>query len=203
MKILNQIISKWVAPKNKIKDSMILGLFGGFIGTIAYDISNVLLWRKGKTENLSGHLAGSMMMLAIRTNQRKNFILGEIFHLITGSALGLVQVEILKKYGKDHYLVKGGFTGLFTWGVLYNFGQRMKFFSRRTHLTKTKYASLWHHLLYGLVSSQAIVTLADPSIFKKNREKEHVSAVSARYDNPTDPWFDSPVLNEVTEVNNH
>lgn len=60
------------------------------------DISNFLLWRKGKTEHLFGHLAGSMMMQAIRTNQMKNFILGEIFHLITGSALGLVQLEFLK-----------------------------------------------------------------------------------------------------------
>ncbi|WP_050809847.1 hypothetical protein [Desulfosporosinus sp. OT] len=119
------------------------------------------------------------MMRAIRMNQRKNFILGELFHLITGSALSLVQLEVLKKYGKDHHLVKGGGTGLITWGVLYNFGQRMDFFTRRAHLTKTKYASLLNHLVYGLVSSQTIVTLADPSIFKK-KESEQVTTSSAQ-----------------------
>ena len=45
MKLLNQVqnVGQWVASKKKIKDSMIVGLFGGLVGTIAYDISNVLL----------------------------------------------------------------------------------------------------------------------------------------------------------------
>lgn len=79
----------------------------------------------------------------------------------------------------------------------------MNFFSRRGHLTKTKYSSIWNHLLYGLVSSQTIVTLADSSLFKKNRESEHVSVSSAQSDNITYPWFDSSTHSEVTELTKH
>ena len=202
MRFLNQVqnISRWVASQKKMKDSVIVALLGGVAGTIAMDLSNFLLWRKGKTEHLFGHLAGSMMMQAIRTNQRKNFILGEIFHLFTGSVLGLVQLEFLKKYGKDHHLIKGAGVGLVTWGILYNFGQRMNFFSRRAHLTKTKYSSIWNHLLYGLVSSQTIVTIADSSLFKKKQENEQASINLDRSDNITYPWFDSTSHSEVTEV---
>lgn len=201
MRFLYQVqnISKWIGSQKKMKDSVIVALLGGVAGTIAMDISNFLLWRKGKTEHLFGHLAGSMMMQAIRTNQRKNYILGEIFHLITGSALGLVQLEFLKKYGKDHHLIKGAGVGLVTWGLLYNFGQRMNFFSRRGHLTKTKYASIWHHLLYGLVSSQTIVILADSSLFIKNRKSVHVPVSSAQSDNIPYSWSDSSTHSEVIE----
>lgn len=165
-------IAKMNISNTKIKDSMTLGLLGGFLGTIAMELTNFLLWRKGKTENLFGHLAGSMMMRAFRTNQRKNFILGELFHLITGSVLGVLQIEVLKKYGKDNHLLKGGITGLVTWGVLYNFGQRMQFFSRRAHLTKTHYATLLHNLIYGVVASQVIVSMADSSIFSGRQDRQ-------------------------------
>lgn len=192
-----------IGTNKKIKDSIVVALLAGLAGSIAMETSNFLLWRKGKSEHLYGHLAGSMTMRASRTNQRKNFILGEIFHLITGSSLGLIQLEVFKKYGKDHHLVKGGSTGLITWGVLYNFGQRMGFFSRRTHLTKTKYASLWNHLVYGIVTSQVIVKIADPSIFKQNKDNELASTNLAQSDNSTYPRFDSSTQSEVTEIIQH
>ena len=36
----------------------------------------------------------------------------------------------------------------------------------------TFYSAIWNHLVYGLVSAQAIVLLADPTIFASSINKE-------------------------------
>jgi|GEM_PF-4593823 len=55
-------------------------LYIGFLGTVTMVISNYLIYRAGKTEILYGHIAGSIFMRPFRTNQRKNFILGQHVH---------------------------------------------------------------------------------------------------------------------------
>lgn len=81
--------------KIRIKDSIALSLISGFLGTIVMDLSNLLLWRSKKTEILYGHLAGSMIMRSFRTNQTKNFVLGQVFHFFTGAALGIPLYTVL------------------------------------------------------------------------------------------------------------
>lgn len=180
----------------KIKDSMLVGIIGGLIGVSCMDVSSFLLWRNKKTEGLYGHLAGSMIMKPYKLNKGKNFLVGQIFHMAVASGVGVGMVEILKKYGKDHHNVKGGFLAMATWGILYNFGQRMGFYRVKPHLIKSSYAAIWHHLLFGLVTSNAIVSLADPAIFARkefsqtaSQDKSSVqtiySDVNAREENGT------------------
>lgn len=154
----------------KLKDSIIISLLGGLIGTILMDISNVLLWKTKKTEMLYGHLSGSMFMRAFRTNQTKNFLLGQILHMGAGSALGIPIFQLLKRTGKDYYLIKGAFAGMASWGVLYDFGIRFGLFTAKPHLTKSHYSALWHNLLFGLTTAQAIVSLSDPSLFPQQKQ---------------------------------
>lgn len=151
----------------KIQDSMLVGLLGGLIGVICMDISGLFMWRNKRTEGLYGHLAGSMIMNPIKLNKGKHFLIGQIFHMSVGSGIGIIMVEILKKYGKDHHNVKGGFLSVVAWSFLYNFGQRMGFYRMNPRLIKSSYASIVHHLIYGLVTSNAIVRLADPKIFSR------------------------------------
>lgn len=151
----------------KIQDSMLVGLLGGFLGVISMDISGLLLWRAAKTEGLYAHLAGSMIMNPLKLKKRKNFLIGQIFHMSVGSGIGILMVEILKKYGKDHHNVKGGFLSVAAWSILYNFGQRMGFYRVNPRLIRSSYASIFHHLIYGLVASNTIIRLADPRIFTK------------------------------------
>ncbi|EGW39361.1 hypothetical protein [Desulfosporosinus sp. OT] len=73
----------------KIKDSIAASIFSGVLGTVAMDIPNLLFWRAKRTEALYGHIAGSVYVRPFRTNQRKNFILGQITHHITGAALAI------------------------------------------------------------------------------------------------------------------
>ncbi|WP_242966953.1 hypothetical protein [Desulfosporosinus sp. FKA] len=151
----------------KIDNSMIAGLLGGLIGVICMDISNFILWRNKTTEGLYGHLAGSMIMKPSKLNKTSNFLLGQVFHMTVGSCLGVGMSQILKQFGKDNYIIKGGFFSVVVWGFLYNFGQKMNFFRMNPRLTKSGYASIWHHLIYGLATSKAIVTLTAPNVFPK------------------------------------
>jgi hypothetical protein len=53
----------------KLQDSVVISVIGGLSGALPMDISNFLLWRKGKTENLYGHVAGSMVTSKFQTNK--------------------------------------------------------------------------------------------------------------------------------------
>lgn len=165
---LNKILSNLIKEK-KVKDTVILGLSGGLVGTLVMDLSNFLLWRSNKTEGLYGHLAGSMIMKSIRTHQRKNFLLGEILHIASGSALGILMVCLFKKTGKDHHIIKGILTGSLAWGVLLDFGKRANWFDFKVRLTKSFYSGLWNNTLYGITTAQAIISLADPSVFPQKQ----------------------------------
>ncbi|WP_407311962.1 DUF6789 family protein [Desulfosporosinus sp. SB140] len=150
---------------HKIKDSIVLGLIGGLAGTIVMDLSNFFLWRTNKTEGLYGHLAGSMIMRSFRTNQTKNFLLGQILHTFTGATLGIPFVYLLKKTGKDHHLIKGMIFGGLSWGILYDFGQKIGFFYGKAHLTKSHYSSLFNNFLFGITTAHTVYSLADSSVF--------------------------------------
>ncbi|EHQ91289.1 hypothetical protein [Desulfosporosinus youngiae] len=158
------------ATNLKIKDSVVLAAFSGFLGGVAMDISNAFLWRVGKSEVLYGHLGGSVFMKAFRTNRAKNFFLGQIFHWTTSAALAIPFFHFLKHTGKDHHLFKGGVWGLFIWATLYNGGQRVGLYKAKPHLSKSHYAAIWHNVLYGLATSWLMVRCADPSLFDKRIE---------------------------------
>lgn len=164
----------WLALKHgkKIKDTVALGVFGGAIGTAAMTLSNYLIYRAGKTEILYGHIASSIFMRPFRTKQKKNFILGQIFHLANGSAAGLVMVQIFKKTGTDLAILKGTMIGMMTWEGLYTVGQRLGIYTARPHLTKTGYSALWNNFVYGVVSAYSIKWLAHPSVFRSKEQAE-------------------------------
>src|SRR5665647_2042125 len=84
----------------KMKDSIAVSILSGLLGTLAMDTSNLIFWKKGKTETLYGHISGSIFVNPFRLNQRKNFWLGQIMHLITGAVLAYPLNLILKKTGK-------------------------------------------------------------------------------------------------------
>jgi len=146
-----------------MKDPIAIGLLGGLIGTIFMDLSNLIIFKARKTETLYGYIAGELFVAPFRTKQTKNFILGEIAHLCIGSIWGIPLTYILKRSGKDHFLIKGTLVSTLSLGTLIGaqkFGVIKKF-----RLTKTFYSAIWNHLVHGLVSVQAIVLLADSAIF--------------------------------------
>lgn len=159
----------------KMKDSIAVSILSGLLGTLAMDTSNLIFWKKGKTETLYGHIAGSIFVNPFRLNQRKNFWLGQIMHLITGSVLACPLTLILKKTGKDKLLLKGAFFGAVTWEFIYGIGQRFEVFSTKPHFTKTHYAELFNNIIYGVTTAQALVAFSDPSVFP-NTQNETTTA---------------------------
>jgi hypothetical protein len=149
----------------KMQDSVAISVLGGLIGAIPMDISNYLLWKNGKTENLYGHVAASMLMSKFRTNQTKNFLLGQFWHYAACAGFGFPAFYLLKKTGKDHLLLKGVSVGIFTWGLLYNAGMKIGLYNATSRLTKTKYAALWHNFLYGVTTVYTIAKVSDPNLF--------------------------------------
>ena len=149
----------------KTQDSIITGMLGGLIGAIAMDISNLLIFKAGKTESTYARTVATMMVSpSIRAKQKKNRVLGEILHLGTGAFFGLPLVYIFKNTGKDHHLVKGLGASMFTWSVLFTGGQKIGLF-KKDRLTHSYYSGLFNNVIYGLVTAQTIVSLADPAMF--------------------------------------
>ena len=153
----------------KMKDSIALSIFSGLLGTLAMDITNLLFWKKGKTETLYGHIAGSIFVTPLRLNQRKNFWLGQILHLTTGAVLAYPMTLLLKKTGKDNLLLKGAFFGAVTWEFIYGMGQRFRVFATTPYFTKTHYSELFNNILYGITTAQALVAFSDPSMFSNTQ----------------------------------
>lgn len=151
------------------KDSILTGLLGGLAGTLIMEISNLIIFKKNKTEALYGHVAGGLMLPSYRTKQKKNFILGEFAHFAMGMLWGIPLVYLLKKTGKDRYLIKGFLISMLSFGQLIIF--QKKGWTKKFRLTKTYYSAIWNHLLYGFVASQTIVSLADLEIFQSKNPK--------------------------------
>ena len=152
------------------KNSILTGLLGGLAGTLIMEISNLIIFKKNKTEALYGHIAGGLLVPSYKTKQKKNFILGELVHFAMGMFWGIPLVYLLKKTGKDRHLIKGLLIAMLSLGqliILQKVGWTKKF-----RLTKTYYSAFWNHLLYGLVASQAIVTLADSEMFQNKNSDQ-------------------------------
>lgn len=184
----------------KIKDSIVLGLTGGFIATLVMDVSNYILYRKKRIELLYGHLAGSILMKGIRTKRKENFVVGQILHSFTGSLLGVPLVYLFKRTGTDHTYIKGSSYGSLAWILLYSVGQRYKLFNSAPRKVRSQKSALFNNLLYGVIASKAIVLLGHPSVFKQvripkrtNEERLYRGNTSWVLPNYMDPEVKKPV----------
>lgn len=186
----------WLLLKRgkSIKDSVALGVVGGFLGTVVMALSNFLIYKAGKTEILYGHIAGSIFMRPFRTKQRKNFVLGQIFHLVNGSGIGLLMVQIFKRFGTDLALLKGTMLGMFAWETLYTVGQRLGIYKAKPHLTKTGYSALWNNFVYGVVTAYSIRWLAHPSIFTT---AEHIVKRQDSMDSISNALYQEPKFEDI------
>ena len=166
------------SSKGQVKDSLLLGVVGGLTGTIAMDIINIFFWQKGTTKTLFGHIAGSIIFNPKDLKKKRYFLIGHLFHMTTGSLLGLCMVEIFKKYGRDHSLIKGSVFGTFVWSILYNLGHRINLFTVKSCKAESSYLSVLYHFIYGTVTSAAVLFFADPNLFPTSTVKSPLSQPS-------------------------
>jgi hypothetical protein len=118
---------------NAMKDSVIVGLMSGLVGSIAIETLNVVSGKK----LLFGKLASSMTVNPFRSYQRKNILLGEAMHLTMGAGIGAVIVQVLRRTGKEYMMAKSIFVSLMAWIGLNNLGNRFDVFSNKARSTKS------------------------------------------------------------------
>ena len=173
MNVLDNInrLTKLYSAGKKMNDSIPIGFLSGFIGTIAMDMSNLFFKKTGLSEKTYAQYAGSVLLNPFRLLLRKNYLFGQLLHLLTGSLLGIPLFSVLKKTGKDNYLFKGGVYGIFTWEVLYTLGQRLGVFRSKSYTTRTHLTTLIDNLVYGLASTATIVFLTDPAVYNQAKNQ--------------------------------
>ena len=152
----------------KMRDLMLIGMMGGFIGTVAMDLMSLLFYLTRKSENTLAHIGGSMIVGKSRIGQRKNTLLGQIWHMITGIGLGVPIMYCFNKTGINNHRIKGAFLGAVTWGLVYGLGAKLKLYAARPRLTKSHYSYLLTDILYGIFTAEAIKQFSDPEVFQDN-----------------------------------
>lgn len=152
----------------KINDSFMLSMVAGLIGTSLMAASNFIKYKRKTTEVLYGHLAGSIIMSPLRLNRRKDFILGQFYHFVSGMILAFPLFYLLKFTGTDYHRLKGSAFGLFTWGTLFNVGKRFGLYVQ-PRLAKSHYSAIHNNFIYGLTTAEALVRLGDPGLFKPKK----------------------------------
>lgn len=203
MKVLEKIdhITKFLSVGKNMKDSIPIGFLGGLMGTIAMDLSNILFKKTGLSEKTYAQYAGSVLLSPIRLVFKQNILLGQILHLMTGSILGIPMFNILRKTGKDNHGFKGAVYGIFTWEILYSFGQRLGLIRAKTYTTRTHITSLIDNIVYGLTSTSTMVFLANHSVFPKTSnqqiETRSESQMPKQYEIPKD----NPIYTNEIEKN--
>jgi hypothetical protein len=155
-----------------MRDTVTLGVVSGLIGNFVKDLSSYLIWRARKTELLYAHLAGSIFSPPESAHDTGYLVVGQLVDMAVGASIGIPLVYLLKKTGKDNYLLKGAAVGMGAWGLLYGAGPRLGLTSIRPKLYKTHLSALWNNLLYGLVTAHAAVSLADPGMFPESPARE-------------------------------
>jgi len=188
MKLLNSLdqVTRFIRLGKNMRDSIPIGFISGLVGTIAMDLSNVMFKKTGISRYTYAQFAGSVLMTPFRLIFKENQILGQILHLITGSIIGIPLFAVLKKTGKDNYLLKGAIYGTFTWEVLYSFGLRFNVFRTKAHSTSTHMTTLIDNLVYGFVSSSTMIFLTDQAVFPKGSDKQLETKIDSEMSNLND-----------------
>lgn len=149
----------------RLRDSISLGLFSGLMGNLAKGLFNLFTWKTEKNEVLYPHLASSMFFAPRRTKRRKPFLVGSLADLSMGAIFGIPLVYILKKTGKDNFMVKGAGFGALLWVVFYGAGHNLPIVSIKPKKSRSPLWAFLEHLLFGVGTACTAVKFADPGTF--------------------------------------
>lgn len=158
----------WKIVQSASKDDFIMqGAIGGLFGTFAMDLFNFVMYKIGISEVLWGSYVATILMPVRDTKKPKNFILGEIEHLLTGILLGIPLSFIFNKTSKKNFLLKGSGYGLVTWASFYNVLTKLGLFQSKDKTTRAYYSTLIQSLIYGLVAAISIKNLGSNRLNRK------------------------------------
>lgn len=140
-----------------LKDRILAGTIAGMVATLFKYVPNIILWKMGIVQNLYFHIASSALIRPEDVKTVWGLILGVVVDIITGGALGLLIIYLLKFTDRDYWWYKGLIAGNIIWlwglGVTINLGA-----ARIVPLDPIfRLISLGEHQIFGLVGAYLIV----------------------------------------------
>lgn len=157
----------------QLRDTFGLGMFSGQIGNLAKGLFNFVTWKTHYNEVLYPQLGGAMFFGQRNIKRRRPFIIGSLADITMGSLFGIPIVYIMKKTGKDNYLIKGVGFSLLLWVGFYGLGQSLNLYNYKLRKARSPILSFFDHLLYGAVTASAAVKLADPGTFPDDQLSDY------------------------------
>jgi len=147
----------------KIKDTIVNAAVAGAIATAAQEVFSWLMYWMGVAKATPAHYATKLLIGRPDVPLNKIWI-GFAGHLIAGLIFGLALVYLMRKLGKDYYILKGITFGCLAWLVNYAFIPNLT----RQNLglnpdTMTVFIDLVTYLIWGIVASILINKYSDLS----------------------------------------
>ncbi|MCL6548813.1 MAG: hypothetical protein K6T30_07870 [Alicyclobacillus sp.] len=140
-------------------DGLVLGALAGLAGTLVKFALELLALAFIPSYKSCVRLAAAILFVPAAAMSRFDaFLLGLEIDLLVGSVAGVVAVEILARWGRDHLLLKGAGGGALAWLICY--GTLCKYLSK-IDLTGTSFLeiqiSLAVHIVFGITVAAAAV----------------------------------------------
>jgi uncharacterized membrane protein YagU involved in acid resistance len=147
----------------KIKDTIANAVLAGSIATIAQETFSWLMFWIGIANATPAHYAAKLLLGKPNVPMNKIWI-GFAGHLIAGLVFGLAFVYLMRKLGKDYYLLKGITFGALAWLTTYALIPNLT----RENLglnsdTMTVFIDLITYVIWGIIASIVINKYSDLS----------------------------------------
>lgn len=157
----------------KIKDTIANAVLAGTVATIAQEAFSWLMYWIGIAKATPAHYA-TRLLIGQPTVPLNKIWIGFAGHIIAGLIFGLAFVYLMRKLGKDYYLLKGITFGCLAWLINYAFipniiGQNLGLNSD----TMTVFIDLVTYIIWGIVASVIIYKYSD-LIRKSEMSKTHI-----------------------------
>jgi len=150
----------------KVNDRICLGIVSGFVGWVAFDLTDVFLSKKRISKRTYPTIASGIMVSSRREAEKwTGQFLGTLVDIGICMVGGISMVKILTTYGRDKLVPKGLFFGITFGGVLTAILSKL---SNRKVIPNDALSNILYivsHAVFGLASIFTASKLGDDSLF--------------------------------------
>ena len=155
--------------KYKIKDPVMLGALAGITGSIAKELFEELLMKKGWNTSDGVQMAYQVFGERKFTNKPLCKLVGNLANCGIGTGLGMPIMFLLSLTGKDYALLKGATLGHLAWVYFYGGMNRVRMSKRFPLPLKSDLTACFAHMIYGITTAAVIKALGHDSLFTQAR----------------------------------
>lgn len=151
-----------------LRDRITLGVVSGLIGNAAKNAVDALL-RVGKPDQMGfSEMAAGIFIPRREAATGAGRLLGRIADYGLAAVYGIPTVYLLSRTGSDKLLLKGSLMGVLTWGLGLGLARNLGVGKARPLGAGANLRMLLAHVVGGMVTAQAAVSLGDQEILQRN-----------------------------------